>query len=387
MTRGLNQQIDTAVPVRAVGAFSKRLPKQAFAPDTAGVNPAARWADPSAVRRAFTLVEMMVVIVIIGVLAGLTIPALMRARLTAMEARVVVEIKQLESGIAAFKAKYGVEPPSQFNLYLTQTGWSADPNAMSIVRQIWPQFDFTMGDTTNSMLGAGTVFPTYWTTIKGTVNGSPALQFNCAESLLFFLGGIIPTQNSGSLATTTPIGFSKNPVWPFAPINGTANTNREGPFFELTDVSRIKDFNSNGINEWYDSLPNQTAPILYFSSYVGSGYRLTELPTDSGATTYGVFTPTGTQVMPCLHDFYRVCQTAGTTPPTSPANAGTGSQTLPSQKAQSCQLISPGFDGLYGFGGVFNPNLPNSGLQLDTTTTTYPDGDNLTNFNGGRLKP
>ncbi|HEY3968782.1 MAG TPA: prepilin-type N-terminal cleavage/methylation domain-containing protein [Planctomycetaceae bacterium] len=383
MTRGLNQQIDPAVPVRAVGAFSKRLPKQAFAPDTAGVNPAARWADPSAVRRAFTLVEMMVVIVIIGILAGLTIPALMRARLTAMEARVVVEIKQLESGIAAFKAKYGVEPPSQFNLYLTQTGWSADPNAMSIVRQIWPQFDFTMGDTTNSMLGAGTVFPLYWTAIAGTVNGTPALQFNGAESLLFFLGGIIPTQNSGSLATTTPIGFSKNPVWPFAPIVGTANTNREGPFFELTDVSRVKDFNSNGINEWYDSLPNQTAPILYFSSYQGAGYRLTELP--NNGTNYGI--PVGTQVIPCLHDFYRVSQTAGTTPPAAVANLGTGSQTLPAQKAQSCQLISPGFDGLYGFGGVFNPNLSMSGLVDPTGAPDLVAFDNLTNFAGGRLKP
>src|SRR5258708_2278346 len=67
-------------------------------------------------RTGFTLVEMMVVVVIIAILAGLILPAIQAARIRANEARVVSEISGLASGIAAFKAKYGVEPPSQFVL-------------------------------------------------------------------------------------------------------------------------------------------------------------------------------------------------------------------------------------------------------------------------------
>ncbi len=62
------------------------------------------------------------------------------------------------------------------------------------------------------------------------------------------------------------------------------------------------------------------------------------------------------------------------------------------QKPQSFQIISPGYDGEYGSGGVFNPQLANSGLVgYDANGNTLnPDTrqfDNLTNFNGGRLKP
>ena len=31
-----------------------------------------------------------------------------------------------------------------------------------------------------------------------------------------------------------------------------------------------------------------------------------------------------------------------------------GSQLLPAQKPQTFQIISPGYDGDYGFGGIFN---------------------------------
>jgi general secretion pathway protein G len=337
------------------------------------------------VRRAFTLVEMMVVVVIIAVLAGLLLPALQSARVRANEARVVTEIKGLESAIAAFKAKYGVEPPSRFSLYLTQAGWQNDVVSTAIVRQIWPQFDFTMNDPNGTGASAGTAYPLFWWNTFGA-NG---LNMNSGECLLFFLGGVIPFQNDFDTAGNAlsgaryaPTGFAKNPVYPFAPPSQSPN--REGPFFEFTDISRINDFpgngTGNGINEWYDPLPPQAGkyPYLYFSSYDGSGYRISEL-SDVNYTTFIVG----------LHDFYRV-SSIYVAPPTSPSASPSGSQTLPSQKPQTFQIISPGYDGLIGFGGVFNPNLQNSGLTKDTSagaTVAYPDGDNITNFNGGRLKP
>jgi len=340
------------------------------------VHPKSEIRNPKSPRSGFTLVEMMVVIVIIAILAGLLIPAIQRARITANEARVIVEIKGLESAISAFKAKYGVEPPSQFVLFTTQAGWSSNPASMAIIRQIWPQFDFTMGT------GSGTTFPAYWTTIAKplTFNGvsSPALPMNSGECLLFFLGGIIPVQGPNQV----PTGFAKNPAYPFSPPS--VSSNREGPFFEFTAIDRIKDIDGNGINEFYDLLPNQALPYLYFSSYEGRGYNTFELPSNGASFNY-------------MHDMYRVWSGAITPaafplPPATPATSTAGtSAALPAQKPQSFQIISPGYDGKYGIGGVFNTSLTNSGLiiKFNGTTPVYDTDayDNLTNFNGGRLKP
>jgi hypothetical protein len=314
----------------------------------------------------------MVVIVIIGILAGLAIPAIINVRIRATEGRVNVEINNLASAIGSFKAKYGVEPPSSFNLYLTQAGWNGDATSTSIVRRIWPQFDFTMTMPDPANPGNNRVaYPQYW----ATAFPSGSITLNGSECLLFFLGGVMNDNASGT--NQAPTGFSKNPAWPFAPIIGSANTNREGPFFEFTDVSRIKDYNGNGLNEWYDPIPNQTTPYLYFSSYEGAGFRTTELTWNP----YGTFPS----------DVYRVSSTAGTLPPATPAAAFPGnpldSRSLPAQKAQTFQIISPGYDGLFGYGGVFNPNLPNSGLMTPAGAPDLVAYDNIANFNGGRLKP
>jgi general secretion pathway protein G len=343
-------------------------------------------------RSGFTLVEMMVVVVIIAILAGLILPAINSARRRANEARVVVEIKNLENAIAAFKAKYGAEPPSRFSLYLTRAGWNGDPANTAIVRQIWPQFDFSMGDPTGGTAGAGTAFPAFW--LQPPPNGpnignANVINMNSGECLLFFLGGIVPQPNQNNASITVPEGFAKNPAYPFSPKS--ASPNREGPFFEFTDILRIKDIDGNGINEWYDPLPNQSKPYLYFSSYESRGYNLLELP--NNGTSYQI---AGNE---SLHDVYRVTSTYPLFPPQTPTSttsntsaAINGVANSNPQKPQTFQIISPGYDGEYGSGGVYNPQLPNSGLvgydaagnQLNPDRRQY---DNLTNFSGGRLNP
>lgn len=339
--------------------------------------------------RGFTLIELMVVVVIIAVLLALLVPALGRARVAATEVKVISEIKALESALSAFRSKYGCDPPSQFVLYLTSAGWQNDSVNRAVARRIWPQIDFTMGDSSGGTAGKGTAYPSFWyDNIKITVGGNPAIAMNSGESMLFFLGGVIDVQGPNQV----PVGFAKNSLYPFAPRSVTVN--REGPFFNgFSDIARIKDIDGNGVNEWYDPIPNQTVPYLYFSSYEGRAYNT--VYSGSGSYTGELPTTSGGNFL-YIHDIYRVWSGSGTppSPPATPTSLVTGTsaginsiQNSNPQNPQSCQIISPGYDGDFGQGGVFNINLANSGL---TDSNGKPDTaafDNLTNFNGGRLKP
>lgn len=69
-------------------------------------------------RQAFTLVELLVVIVIIGILAALITVAVSAAIVNARQARILLEIGQLSGAMAQYKAKYGSYPPSSRPLLL-----------------------------------------------------------------------------------------------------------------------------------------------------------------------------------------------------------------------------------------------------------------------------
>jgi prepilin-type N-terminal cleavage/methylation domain-containing protein len=62
-------------------------------------------------RSGFTLVELLAVIMIIALLAGLVTPAVMRARNTARNAAIKAEIDLLHMAIMNYKNEYGAFPP------------------------------------------------------------------------------------------------------------------------------------------------------------------------------------------------------------------------------------------------------------------------------------
>lgn len=66
---------------------------------------------PSLPRRGFTLVELLIVIMIIMVLAGLTVGAIRLVMRMRDEAKAKVQIELLATALDSYKATYGVYPP------------------------------------------------------------------------------------------------------------------------------------------------------------------------------------------------------------------------------------------------------------------------------------
>lgn len=71
---------------------------------------------------AFTLIELMVVITIIAILAGLTLGSMGYVNRKSAEARARTEVAALSAAIDSFKLEYGKYPENEDTLYAELTG-------------------------------------------------------------------------------------------------------------------------------------------------------------------------------------------------------------------------------------------------------------------------
>lgn len=194
-------------------------------------------------RRGFTLIELLMVIVIIAILAGLTTIVVLNVGGVGADAQAASDIRQLALAVESFKQKYGMYPPSKFDM--PPTGAS-----LSYATRIWPRVpDFS-------------VLPWPGT---GTLDGD--------QCLVFFLQGPATSKN----------GFSANPANPLA-----AGGTRVGPFFEFPDARLIKRPGASDFYSFADSyaIPNnntKTKPYLYFVAYQ-DGYHPADAITVGGVT-------------------------------------------------------------------------------------------------------
>jgi prepilin-type N-terminal cleavage/methylation domain-containing protein len=288
-------------------------------------------SQPLTQRRGFTLMELLIAIVIIGILMALLIPTIAGVRRRVQQAAVSTEITQLEQAIASFKSRFGIEPPSSLTVPAAENGWSAEDRQK--VLRIWDQFDFS--------------------TCGGRNYSGTASSLNGAECLVFFLGGL----NSGTTTAPTLIGFSKNPTTPWS----TTGENRDAPFFE-NFAGRLVDVDEDDALEFVDSLPEQKTPYLYLTGQ-GKNYRKANVA--DAFDDYDVYDNVA-DVSVDARDMTKCYLNSDDKTP---------------HRAQSYQLISPGFDGLYGTGGIYT-----DGSELTAALGRQAEADNITNFSGGVLQ-
>jgi prepilin-type N-terminal cleavage/methylation domain-containing protein len=330
-------------------------------------------------RRGFTLIELLIVTVIIGMLVAMIAPALMGAFSTARDAGVITEIKQLESAIAAFKATYGVEPPSRITLCESPNAWDANnerKRSKAIIRTIWPQFDFTLARNLNANERADLSITTDPPTLD--TDTTDVYDLNAGECLVFFLGGMPTLTEPKPVPSTrfgyTMNGFGKDPTNPFS-ITGAS---REGPFFEF-DTTRLLSTDGDRFPEYRDGLPGQTTPYLYLSAYEGTGYQALDW---SGTSLVN-----GPYIAKIEDVNLNSTLDAGEDKILSPAAT---ISVLEYHKPKSFQILSPGADSQFGAGGLFDVNRVEQSLKYHipgtTPRTPVVENDNLTNFHGGRLK-
>jgi prepilin-type N-terminal cleavage/methylation domain-containing protein len=190
-------------------------------------------------RRAFTLVELMVVIVIIGIIAGFALPAVFRAVTAARQGAYKLEVDTLADAVEKYRSKYGDYPPDGSNWAIMERhlrkafpqilqseldllnpapanlagqGWSGSPwnkNVMAgVIAGIRNDFDQSV------------VTPTYAATDLKVMDP--------AEALVFFLGG-----------------FSSNPQRPF--------TGPGGPFLATgIATGQVYQYNIQRTNAFFD---------------------------------------------------------------------------------------------------------------------------------------
>jgi prepilin-type N-terminal cleavage/methylation domain-containing protein len=219
-------------------------------------------------RSGFTLVELLIVIAIIGILAGLTVTAVSVASKTIQGRAIALEVEALEQAVEAYKTKYQNYPPDG----------SSRTAFESHFRSVYPQ-----------------ILASEFTDLYSVANSnSPTGVMDPAEALVFCLGGL-------SKSPTKPF---TGPGGPLAAIPGGGfqyNVDRNEPLFPGFEVERLTLDTSTGVTISNDEITlgvlngagspigandvlpvyipkNRAVPFVYFSS---ATYRV-----DSSANNY-----------------------------------------------------------------------------------------------------
>ncbi|MBW3598286.1 MAG: prepilin-type N-terminal cleavage/methylation domain-containing protein [Planctomycetes bacterium] len=352
-------------------------------------SPHSALRTPHSPRPGFTLVEMLVVIVIIGLLAAILIPAIYAAVTNAREAAISAEITQLEMAVESYKNANNDYPPNFYEDY-TNTPWTQTV-LFRHLRRVSRSAGEVMTSWDNAANGnplLGTADPSATTT--------PKTQIDAAESLVFWLGGL-------SKSATSPLTGGNCPLIPVTTtsVSSRVMIERDNSYFEFRE-DRLTDLDGDGLPEY---IPPQgpNVPYVYFDgrSYdnlpdvVPSGSP-DGIPDDDRYAQYPALTDTAG----LASQFGRVRPyVVGTNAGGYPVYANDG----------KFQILCAGMDGLYGNPGTSEFSNPldrktyltefsQGQAQFDLSATpgitgagrainyVREDFDNIANFSGGVLE-
>ena len=86
--------------------------------------------------RAFTLIELLTVIAIIGILAAIIIPTVSSVRVSANKAKTKVQFNQWAAAIESFRSEYGYYPSFHTSALVNPSGQSTDSTVLHIFHDV-----------------------------------------------------------------------------------------------------------------------------------------------------------------------------------------------------------------------------------------------------------
>jgi prepilin-type N-terminal cleavage/methylation domain-containing protein len=334
-------------------------------------------------RQGFTLVEILVVIVIIGILSAALIPAINSALSTGRKAGLRAEVEGLTQGVEAYKLKYGDYPPDFSSWPIVQAHYrKVFPDiALSELTLLFRMCDDELDDSAAQTDAAPGSFVPY--------------AMDRAESLVWALGGFstdpqLPFTGAGGPLALMPTvaaapGNATNPaVWQYNTARdnalldiGTSDLTLTEPLTNqpISFVNRVQSSDESEITSppWpgavllpradlfpvYRAGGEEGSPYVYFDSRT---YRL-----DAGVGQLNLYVGVVDNQLDMVRPVFDSRINANLPVPSASGNTyGTHTAALNAWEIMSpntFQILSPGLDGQFGLvadfdGGVWGDTNP-----------------------------